>query len=99
MSRDLNDQLIAGELPADPEAGQTTMQADVPRVLTTDELLERSFNETHSKDRRPAACVTGHYRLDSIMQGGFRPGFVTLFGAETSWGKSSFLVSVVDENL
>lgn len=42
--------------------------------------------------------TTGDYRLD-LFTGGIRPGSSWLFGAATSWGKSSWLVAVADENI
>jgi replicative DNA helicase len=50
--------------------------------------------------RDPSArhCTSGNYLLDDAA-GGIRPGFVWVFGAETSWGKSTWLVMLVDENL
>jgi replicative DNA helicase len=95
MSRDLNDKAIAGELPADPGQGAKTISADVPRVLTVRELIQgarrRSMSATAGQ-----GCPSGHYEIDRVT-GGLKRGFVWVFGADTSWGKSSFLVMVADE--
>lgn len=93
---DENDRAKAGTLPKDPKDG-TKVVAEAPRVLSVKELLAASM-ERALVSRKTDRCTTGHYRLDSIT-GGFRPGFVWVFGADTSWGKSSFLISIVDENL
>lgn len=71
--------------------------ADAARILTVREILETSARRSKSEDRA-RACTTGHYQLDDAT-GGIMPGKSWLFGAESSWGKSSWLVSVTDENL
>lgn len=86
-----------GQLPADPKADVKRVAAEVPRVLTVRDLLSGSMSRAFKRDR-PEVCLTGHYRVDKIT-GGFRPGFVWVLGADTSWGKSSWLVSVADVNL
>lgn len=87
----------AGTLPADPKAGTKPVALAVPRVLTVQEILESS--RSRAMRREPSDyCTTGHNQLDAIT-GGFRPGFVWVMGADTSWGKSSFLISVLDENM
>jgi replicative DNA helicase len=97
MSLDENDKLQAGVLPTDPTADTKIIAGDAPRVLTVRDLLRGSRIEADRKDKR-SLTTTGNYKLDSIT-GGMMPGFVWVFGADTSWGKSSFLVMVVDENL
>lgn len=87
----------AGTLPTDPKAGTKPVAQNVPRVMTAHELLQGSAERALSPQPREH-CTTGHYKLDRIT-GGFRPGFVWVFGADTSWGKSSFLLSVIDENM
>lgn len=97
MTQDLNDKLKNGTLPADPAQGATVMAADVPRVKTVAELLvggqERALSKFHK-----ATCGTGHFAIDDAT-GGMKPGFVWVFGADTSWGKSSFLIMLADENI
>lgn len=95
-AKDENDKAVAGELPDDPAMG-TVVVSDGPSLITPrDMLLEAVTRATKPRERR--AGTTGNAELDAIT-GGFRPGFVWVFGAETSWGKSSWLVSVADENL
>ncbi len=86
-----------GELPADPAKGTKVASANVPRVYTVREIMtaarERAFSEAAVD-----FCTTGHYKLDDIT-GGIRGGYCWLFGADTSFGKTAWLVQVVDENL
>ncbi len=95
MSKDLNDKAMAGELPADPGENAKPIAADVPRVLTVRELIQSAQRRSISKSAG-MGCPSGHYELDRVT-GGLKPGFVWVFGADTSWGKSSFLVMVADE--
>ncbi len=97
MSLDENDKHQAGKLGDDPAADAKIVAADAPRVLTVRDLLRGSRIEADRKNVK-SLTTTGNYKLDSIT-GGMIPGFVWVFGADTSWGKSSFLVMVVDENL
>lgn len=93
------DRLKAGTASSDPKAGTVVVAADVPRVRTMREIMtasrERAFSAGKSDDAR---LTTGHYRLDYIT-GKIRPGFVWVFAGDTSIGKTSWLVSVADENL
>jgi replicative DNA helicase len=106
--KDENDKLQAGQLTTDPrantkpankaaEARAAREAADAARVLTVRQVLESAAKRS-KQTAAEAACTTGHYELDEAT-GGIRPGKAWLFGAETSWGKSTWLVSVVDENL
>ncbi len=70
---------------------------DVPRVLTVKQILTASM-ERAFETQPTNICTTGNHRLDYIT-GGFKPGFVWVMGADTSWGKSSFLIMLADENL
>jgi replicative DNA helicase len=97
LSLDENDKLNAGKLPDDPASDAKVVASDAPRVLTVRDLLRGSRIEADRKNVK-SLTTTGNYKLDSIT-GGMIPGFVWVFGADTSWGKSSFLVMVVDENL
>ncbi len=97
MSKDLNDKHQANELPADPGLGATPMASEVPRIRTVAELLHGGQARANSKLTR-AMCTTGHYRVDDAT-GGLKPGFVWVFGADTNWGKSSFLIMLADENI
>jgi replicative DNA helicase len=95
--RDDNDMLRDGDLPGDPTEDAKVVAAEAPRVLTVRDLLRGSRIEADRKNVK-SAVTTGNYRLDAIT-GGMIPGFVWVMGADTSWGKSSFLVMLVDENL
>ena len=97
MSLDDNDKKQAGTLPADPADDTKIVSADAARVLTVRDLLRGARIEADRKNVK-SLTTTGNYKLDSIT-GGMIPGFVWVFGADTSWGKSSFLVMLVDENL
>lgn len=83
--------------PGEDQAEPATPEPRAPRVLTVREILEVSMLNAMSRDAR-AICTTGNYKLDRIT-GGIRPGFSWLVGADTSWGKSSWLVSIADENI
>jgi len=68
-----------------------------PTAKTVRELLTAAAEEALTR-RRQEFCTALHWRLDEAT-GGMRPGHVWVFGAETNWGKSSYLVGVADENL
>lgn len=100
---DENDKLRAGRLDPNPEAGTKPVAVPIrkgeepPRVLTVREILESAA--TRAKDSKaPDPCTTGHALLDDLT-GGIAPGDGWVFGAASSWGKSSWLVSVADENI
>jgi replicative DNA helicase len=98
VSKDLNDQLQTSEgLPSDPTKGTRVVSADVPRVLTIqDLLLESRRGATEARAR--SLITTGIGKLDAIT-GGLLEGFMWIFGASTGWGKSSLSVMLADENL
>ena len=87
----------AGTLPVDPRHGTKPVAQRVPRVLTVADLLSGARQRAFSTEATDI-CTTGHYRLDAIT-GGLRKGFTWLFGADTSFGKSVWLISVADENI
>lgn len=93
---DENDRLKDGTLPADPEADSAVV-VDAPRVLTVRQLVEGSARRAQEPQTR-GGCTTGHYKID-MLSGGIRPGHCWVFGAETSWGKSSWAIMVTDLNL
>lgn len=71
-----------------------------PRVCTHQGMVR------HLLTRRPAApgaakpgCPTGIGALDDEAGGGIQPGHVWLIGADTSWGKSSLAIAIVDETM
>jgi len=97
MPLDENDRLQAGTLPDDPAADAVVVSDDVPRVLTVRDLTNGAVKRSSDRARRHT-CTTGNYRLDQIT-GGLKPGFVWTIGAATSWGKSSLLVMIADENI
>jgi replicative DNA helicase len=88
----------AGVLPDDPGEGAAVMAAEVPRVLTDRDLVQASVLRAMSPKPPNTACTTGHYRLDDIT-GGLEPECVWVVGADTSWGKSSLAIMIVDENM
>lgn len=98
---DLNDLKRHGQLPADLEKITKPVaivpKGGAPRVLTVRELLDASAERAFK--RAPTnACTTGIAKLDDAT-GAMRPGHVWVFGADTNWGKSSFLIMVADENM
>ena len=66
-------------------------------VLTFKALLEAA-QERALADQSQSRIYALHPRLDDML-GGFRPGNVTVVGAPTNWGKSSFCVAVSDDAL
>jgi hypothetical protein len=99
--RDDNELAKAGKLPADPkgDAKLVMLRNGEPpaRVLTVRQMLE-SARDAAKNAKGVRACTTGLRELDEST-GGLRKGFSWLFLADTSWGKSSWLVMVADENL
>ncbi len=101
---DENDKLQAGVLSPDLEAGTRPVASVVqmpgktpPKVLTVKELLESAADRALGRKPREF-CTTGVQRLDDAT-GGLRPGHVWVFGADTNWGKSSYLVMLADVNM
>lgn len=95
--KDENDKLNDGTLPEDPSADAAVVSAEVPRVLTVRDLISGAVRRTKERLQH-AVCTSGHVKLDDIT-GGLKPGFVWTIGAATSWGKSSLLVMIADENI
>jgi replicative DNA helicase len=95
--QDEADRLKAGTINPDVKSGTKLVAAEVPQVLTVRDILIASGERAMSKERADTLTM-GHYKLDRLT-GGFRPAMTWLFGADTSWGKSSFLISVCDENI
>jgi replicative DNA helicase len=101
---DLADLHKDGKLRDDPKRGAipisraAKLEAEqTPRLLTVQEILQQSKDRALSKDR-PHVCKTYIHELDDAS-GGMRRGHCWVFGADTNWGKSSFLIHVADENL
>jgi replicative DNA helicase len=97
MARDESDMHQAGQLSADPKANVRPVALNVPRVYTVMDILYASEKRL-GVDSKALTCTTTHRELDRLT-GGFKPGFTWLFGADTSFGKSSFLIAVADENI
>jgi replicative DNA helicase len=97
LSKDINDKFVAGELNHNPVDGAVLISNDVPRIKTVIELLQGGQERAFTKVKRKS-CTTGNFQIDEAT-GGLTPGFVWVFGADTSWGKSSFLVQITDENI
>lgn len=91
---DLADLNKAGKPLPDAKTNVRAIATNVPRVYTVKDLLDASVVKL--KEAKGNHLSTGHKELDMIT-GGFRPGFTWLFGATTSWGKSSFLVQITDD--
>jgi replicative DNA helicase len=86
-----------GNLIEDPKSGTKLISAQIPRVHSMREILTASRINAFSRD--PIKSLTmGHYKLDAIT-GGFRGSFSWVIAADTSWGKSSMVVSIADENI
>jgi len=102
-SSDENDDLKNGRASKDPKDGTAPIpivdgkRVPAPTVLTVKELMEESAARAMGEARQEF-CTTGIHRLDDAT-GGLRPGHVWVFGADTSWGKSSFLVMIADDNI
>lgn len=92
---DLNDQLRAGTLPADPFAGEKVSD-DFPRISTVRDLLHESARYCFDQTPRSYSSF-GHPDIDEAT-GGAVHGEVTFLGADSSWGKSSYALLVADEN-
>lgn len=93
-----------GELPADPQAGAKPMneaarraEAETPRVLTVRQVMQAAMERAMAK-APVGVCTTGHYKLDQLL-GGMQPGRSYVLGADTSWGKSSMVVALTDDNI
>jgi replicative DNA helicase len=89
--------LREGAQPVNRRAQQTAEREPI-RIYTVRDLLTESVARATRAEGATKACTTGHYELDNIT-GGFAPGFVWVFGADTSWGKSSFIIAAADENI
>lgn len=97
MARDENDRLNDGTLPDGPADDAAIVSEEVPRVLTVRDITRAAVIRSRNPKSR-SFCTTGIHRLDMIT-GGLRRGFVWVIGASTSWGKSSLLVMIADENI
>lgn len=82
---------------ADAQPPHDDEAADEARVYTVKELIEEAAVRSQSKERQERG-TTGHHQIDKLT-GGLRPGHSWVVAAESSWGKSLFVISVADENL
>lgn len=64
-------------------------------VRTVYEVLHGVYNRVIAPESR-VFVSTGNAEIDALI-GGYRPGRVTVLGASTSWGKSSFSIMGFDE--
>lgn len=102
---DINERRQRGDLPTDPsvEAVPVSRVAreqaeDEARLKTYRTLLSGAHERAITPKTAENQITTGHWEVDRDT-GGFRPGFVWVFGAKSHWGKSSSLVMFADENI
>lgn len=77
----------------DPEAPVEEKAAKSPRTMA--EMLGGVLERAQSGAREPG-IDTCHYQLEHMLAG-FRPKMITVLGARTSFGKSSYAIMVADE--
>ena len=95
---DENERLKNGTIPKDPEEGTKTVKGEkAPRVLTVKQILQASVDRAKEAKNR-TWCSTGNYYIDEAT-GGMMPGDCWLLGADTSTGKSSLAIMMVDVNI
>jgi hypothetical protein len=88
---------IAGEPPA-PRAAAIQVSALERYGVRSLQQMYQEVLRVHEQEKADGGFTTGVAALDTIL-GGLRRGNVALLAAMTSWGKSSFGVMVVAENL
>lgn len=105
QAEDINDLAQSGRLPADPRAHAEPANSrarqkseDEARVLTVRQLLSGAMVNALQKKEKKDTLTTGHWEIDRDTDG-FRSECVWVFGAKSSWGKSSYLIMVSDENI
>lgn len=101
---DENDRAQRLELPNDPRTGcipwneaARKVAEEEPRCFTVKEMLAVVHKRITSKED-PVMWTTGHWKVD-LMTGGLRPQSGWVVGGASSWGKSSFIVALADENM
>lgn len=67
------------------------------KAVTVRQALANALAQATRVDM-PQGCETGSAKLDR-WTGGIQPAYVWVFGADTNWGKSSWLVLLADVNL
>jgi replicative DNA helicase len=104
-AEDINDLAQQGKLPSDPKvhaqpanANAQEKVADDARLLTVKQLLTTSMAGALKKKDTKNLLTTGHWEIDRDTDG-FRNECVWVFGAKSSWGKSSYLIMIADENI
>jgi replicative DNA helicase len=86
--------------PNPEDDGRTTAEASHVQRYAVRSLaaMLAGLHERVSKSKPSRGVPCGVEHVD-VLLGGFRPGRVTVLGASTSWGKSSFAVMVTDVGL
>jgi replicative DNA helicase len=104
-AEDINDLAAAGKLPADPKSQAKPVNAEAQkrdeeeaRVVSVKQLLHGAMQRALQPKTEKTVLTTGHWEIDRDT-GGFRNECVWVVGAKSSWGKSSYLVMVADENI
>lgn len=97
MTKDLNDLQQAGALPDDPAKGALVIANEVPIVRTVSQLINDAKTNALAP-RKPNRLTFCHYGIDDVTGGPIEES-VSLFGAESNWGKSAHLVMMADENI
>jgi len=101
LTERLRDALVEAEGGRPDEALAKLQSGDDGRstseLRTIRDLLESSYTRAHSS-KSTGAISLGDPQLD-LLTGGLRPGKVGVIAADTSWGKSSWCISVVDDLL
>lgn len=82
---------VTAASPPEPPPEPAVVKFNVRSVA---EILAGVFQRSTSQ-RPERGCPSGNEQIDQLI-GGFRRGRVTVLGASTSWGKSSFAVMVSD---
>lgn len=100
---DENDKARDGSLSPDPSSlcepanGEARrILEERPRVITVRQMLGESYRRATNTER-PRTMTTGHWKVDELT-GGLRPGHTWVLGADTSWGKSSAVLAMFDDN-
>ena len=88
--------LVKPDERSEPRAADGQRAAERHGVPSLAKTLNRVWSLS-SRTERGKSLATGVDRLDRLI-GGYRPRFVTVLGAETNWGKSSFAIMAVDIN-
>lgn len=97
---DLNDRHRAGGLEAfDPFAGAPAAGGLPPGESSGAEVLSAYLSGLRSGEGIATPTTTGFIDLDSLLDGGFRPGELWVLAGRTSQGKSACALSMLTEHL